>query len=69
MFWPMAAEARAIQLLTQNLSPAQREQYGTRRYFEVIGGDTGKRSAFSDRNRSYGFMKRSHTSNMEGHRS
>src|SRR3990172_5099441 len=46
MFWPMAAEkaeARAIQLLTQNLSPAQREQYETRRYFEVIGGDTGKR--------------------------
>lgn len=34
---------RGIQLLTGNLSPAQREQYETRGYFEVIGGDTGKR--------------------------
>jgi hypothetical protein len=37
------AEARAIQLLSRNLSRAQREQYETRGYFEVIGGDSGKR--------------------------
>jgi hypothetical protein len=44
--WPSPdkeAEARGVQLLTRNLSPAQREQYETGRYFDVIGGDTGKR--------------------------
>jgi hypothetical protein len=34
---------RALQLLIDNLSPSQREQYQTHRYFDVIGGDTGKR--------------------------
>jgi hypothetical protein len=34
---------RGFQLLTRNLSPAQREQYEMRGYFEVIGGDTGQR--------------------------
>ena len=38
-----AAEARAIELLIRCLSPAQREQYKTRGYFDVFGGDTGKR--------------------------
>ena len=37
------AEERGIQLLKHNLSPAQRKQYERGRYFEVIGGDTGKR--------------------------
>src|SRR5437870_4662254 len=37
-----AADGRGSQLLTQNLSPAQREQYERRGYFDVIGGDTGK---------------------------
>ena len=37
------AEARAVELLTRCLSPAQREQYKTCRYFDVVGGDTGKR--------------------------
>ena len=36
------AEARAIQFLTRNLSPAQREQYERYRHFDVIGGKTGK---------------------------
>jgi hypothetical protein len=37
------AHARGVQLLTENLSPAQRDQYVGYGYFEVIGGDTGKR--------------------------
>lgn len=37
------ANARGLQLLTQNLSPAQRNQYETCGYFEVVGGATGKR--------------------------
>jgi hypothetical protein len=37
------AEARAIQFLLSNLSPAQREQFATLRYFDVIGGTTGSR--------------------------
>ncbi len=37
------AQERGTQLLTGNLSPAQREEYETRGYFEVIGGDTGQR--------------------------
>jgi hypothetical protein len=38
-----AARERGTQLLTQNLSPAQRHQYERHGYFDVIGGDTGKR--------------------------
>jgi hypothetical protein len=34
---------RAIQLLTRNLSAAQRTQYETGGYFDVTGGDTGTR--------------------------
>lgn len=37
-----AAQERAIQLLKQNLSAAQREQYEKRRHFRVTGGDTGR---------------------------
>jgi hypothetical protein len=36
-------DERGFQLLTLNLSPAQREQYSRYGYFDVIGGDTGKR--------------------------
>jgi hypothetical protein len=36
-------EARGLRLLTNNLSPAQRAQYDAYGYFEVIGGETGKR--------------------------
>jgi hypothetical protein len=36
------AEARAKQLLISKLSPAQREQYEASRFFDVVGGDTGK---------------------------
>ena len=45
-FWPLPtleAEARAIELLIGCLSPAQREQYESSRYFDVVGGDSGKR--------------------------
>jgi hypothetical protein len=37
------SQIRAIELLKQNLSPAQREQYETRNHFDVTGGDTGRR--------------------------
>lgn len=37
------ARARALALLKENLSPTQRHQYERRGYFEVIGGETGKR--------------------------
>jgi hypothetical protein len=33
---------RGFELLTRNLSPAQRKQYARHGYFEVTGGDTGK---------------------------
>jgi hypothetical protein len=36
-------QERAIQLLKQNLSPAQREQYERRKDFDVTGCDTGRR--------------------------
>jgi len=36
-------EGRALLLLRRWLSPAQRGQFATKGYFEVIGGDTGKR--------------------------
>jgi hypothetical protein len=35
------SQERAIQLLKQNLSPAQREQFEKLHYFYVAGGDTG----------------------------
>jgi hypothetical protein len=35
------AQERGTQLLAQNLSSAQRQQYERHGYFEVIGGDTG----------------------------
>src|SRR5882672_10887112 len=34
---------RGFLLLTRNLTPAQRKQYALYDYFDVIGGDTGKR--------------------------
>jgi hypothetical protein len=34
---------RGFELLTHNLSPAQRKQYALHGYFDVIGGDTGRR--------------------------
>ena len=37
------AQARGVQLLKENLSPAQRDQYEERAYIEVVGGQTGKR--------------------------
>jgi hypothetical protein len=36
-------EQRAVDLLKQNLSPLQRQQYEWNRSFEVIGGGTGRR--------------------------
>ena len=36
-------EARALRLLQENLSPDQREQHGRFGYFDVVGGNTGKR--------------------------
>ena len=36
------AQTRAIQLLKQQLTPAQREQYDKRHHFYVTGGDTGR---------------------------
>jgi hypothetical protein len=37
------SQTRAVQLLKQNLLPAQREQYERRNHFDVTGGDTGRR--------------------------
>src|SRR6476619_6239002 len=37
------AHQRARQLLVDNLTAAQREQYERRRFFEVTGGATGRR--------------------------
>jgi hypothetical protein len=37
------AHLQSMQLLRENLSPAQRGQLEVFNYFEVIGGDTGKR--------------------------
>lgn len=37
------AEERANHLLRANLSTGQRDEYESRRYFEVTGGDTGTR--------------------------
>jgi hypothetical protein len=38
---PWQAERRALDLLKENLSPAQREQYLAFTYFDVVGGSTG----------------------------
>ena len=38
-----AAHVRGIQLLEENLSPAQRDQYKKYGYFDVVGGQTGGR--------------------------
>src|SRR5258706_10904230 len=35
------AHVRGIQLLEENLSPAQRDQYKKCGYFDVVGGETG----------------------------
>lgn len=40
---PWGPGGRGYQLLIDNLSRAQRDQYLTYRYFDVVGGDTGKR--------------------------
>jgi hypothetical protein len=36
-------EGRSLLLLRKWLSPSQREQFGRRGYFEVVGSDSGKR--------------------------
>ena len=36
-------EGRSLRLLREWLSPAQRAQFADKGYFEVIGGDTGRR--------------------------
>jgi hypothetical protein len=36
-------EGRSLRLLRQWLSPAQRAQFAEKGYFEVVGGETGKR--------------------------
>jgi hypothetical protein len=36
------AQTRAIQLLKQQLTPEQREQYDRRHHFYVTGGDSGR---------------------------
>jgi hypothetical protein len=38
-----SAAARGARLLNGNLSAGQRYQYRTRRSFDVVGGDTGRR--------------------------
>jgi hypothetical protein len=37
------AHARGLKLLKDNLSPVQRDQFDTCGYFEVVGGQTGRR--------------------------
>ena len=37
------AEARGLRLLRENLSPSQREQQEHYGFFDVLGGDTGRR--------------------------
>jgi hypothetical protein len=43
LFADRGAHARGTRLLIENLSQAQREQYEKCGYFEVTGGETGKR--------------------------
>ena len=40
---PLDSQERAIRLLMENISPKQRTEYGRRKRFEVVGGDTGRR--------------------------
>jgi hypothetical protein len=40
---PPEAQERSLQLLTANLTAAQREQYRIGQYFDVTGGTSGKR--------------------------
>ena len=37
------AEGRSLRLLREWLSPVQRMQFAKKQYFEVVGGDTGRR--------------------------
>ncbi len=37
------AQARGMRLLSENLTPAQRDQYERHGYFDVAGGETGRR--------------------------
>jgi hypothetical protein len=41
-------EERALRLLQENLSPAQRSQYQQHQYFDVVGGTSGKRYRIRD---------------------
>ncbi len=43
------ARARGLRLLEENLSPAQREQYDRYGYFDVTGGETGRRYRIKNR--------------------
>src|SRR4051794_7440834 len=54
-FWAAFEElptpaARGVRLLRENLTASQREQYDKRRYFDVIGGQTGRRYRVHDIN-------------------
>ena len=40
--------ARGLRLLVSNLSPMQRQQFARHNYFDVIGGDTGRRYRIYD---------------------
>jgi hypothetical protein len=44
------AAQQALRLLTENLSPLQRDQLALFNYFDVIGGDTGTRYRIYSRN-------------------
>jgi hypothetical protein len=37
------AKERGLRLLKENLTPVQREQYDRHRYFDVVGGKSGRR--------------------------
>ena len=39
---------RGLRLLRENLTASQREQYDKSRYFDVIGGQTGRRYRVHD---------------------
>ena len=43
------ARVRGLRLLEENLSPAQREQYDRYGYFDVTGGETGRRYRIKNR--------------------
>jgi hypothetical protein len=42
-FGSRQARERGLRLLEQNLSPSQRAQFSEQQYFEVVGGNTGRR--------------------------